>query len=205
MKIVTVIASLLVVAHHALALVCPTTPKYNQKINNLCVAEKDLKVVWPDYTNVSNYYICQGLGNPVLQNCFPNTIFSFYQQKCTKCDKYVPAPHCKDLKNAKCEDFAPSVPEVTTTISPCMLPVYTHTFVPTCEGNDIYRLWPNYKNVEKYYWCQAPYMPVIKDCPKGTYFNYYAQSCTDCLAFVEAPDCNKLMKQEGKPNKCVKI
>ncbi|XP_037819348.1 peritrophin-55-like [Lucilia sericata] len=205
MKIVAVITSLLVVAHHTLALVCPARD-YSEKIKSLCDAEKDLKVLWPDYTNATRYYRCQGLKNPILENCFPNTIFTFYQQKCTKCAEYVPAPPCGDLKKGNCEKFTPAVVVPTPTTAPfCNVQIYTSTFTPKCVGNDIYRLWPNYNDVEKYYRCQAAYVPKIEKCPTGTYFNYYAQACTDCSAYVAAPACEKLISQADKLNKCVQI
>lgn len=107
--LVLITASLLAVLHHALALVCPTTPVYKQKLKKLCVGT-DINVLWPDYTDVTKYYRCQGEDNPILESCFPNSVFNFYEQKCARCDNYVPAPECDKVSTIKnnCEKFTPA-------------------------------------------------------------------------------------------------
>lgn len=198
-------ATILVLSHSGWAFVCPTTPVYNEKISNLCSAGQ-LNVLWPNFENVNQYYRCQGAGNAVLDNCFPNTIFDFSQQKCARCEDYVPAPACKELKNnIKCESFTPVTTKAPdNAVAFCYdLAQYTTTFVPNCKGNDVYMHWPNYKNLTSYYWCQGQYNAQLKDCAVGTYFNYYAQICTDCKSYVAAPVCEKL--PFDKSNTCEKI
>lgn len=195
----------------AFAIVCLNTPQYQEEIipEYLCSDENYQGILWPNYANVSTYFRCQGK-NPVLEECPLYSIFTYVEQACTRCDRYIPAENCTVIRpNAKPVECQ----RINTDSNPktCEKPVYfDKKFTPTCKGNDVYTYWPYYsKNSTevgtKYYWCPTKDYQggVVLECPTDKYFNFYAQSCVDCSLYVPPPPCGDL--KFDKSNKCETI
>lgn len=195
----------------AFAIVCPKIPTYEQEIipEYLCSDEKYQGILWPNYADVSTYFRCQGK-NAVLEECPLYAIFTYVEQACTRCDRYIPAEECEfirpNTKPKECKDIDrdSSPKECENLIS------FEKKFTPTCKGNDTYTYWPYYsKNStevgRKYYWCPTKDYKEAKDleCPTDKYFNFYTQSCVDCSLYVPPPPCEEL--KFDKSNKCETI
>ncbi|XP_011195432.1 peritrophin-55 [Zeugodacus cucurbitae] len=58
----------------------------------------DIYIKWPNYANLSTYYTCFGVGNPVLTPCPSGEYFTYVYQQCNYCNQYIPAPPCENLK-----------------------------------------------------------------------------------------------------------
>ncbi|TMW47636.1 hypothetical protein DOY81_007284 [Sarcophaga bullata] len=214
-------AILLAMAEQLLAIVCPTTPIYKQELVPDCLGANE-NVLWPSYEDISSYFRCQGVGNPVLASCPYKMVFNFRQQRCTGCNEYDPAPACSDLKLAtgkpKCVTLTlpttvpppATKPTTTTTTTPGPVPncpaikAYTETFTPTCSGRDQTILWPNYANPSEYYRCLDDELQLVT-CAYKMYFNFYQQRCTNCEDYLPTPDCKNMSSYAQNKVVCQKI
>lgn len=207
-----------------LAIICPTTPSYTQEFVPDC-SDGNEKILWPYYEDISLYYRCQGVGNPVLASCPYNMVFNFRSQACSGCNLYLAAPACSELllasgKKPSCVTIpptattsAPATTRPTTATTPTPGPVancpaikaYTETFTPTCTGKDVNLLWPNYANPSEYYFCLGEGQPRLQTCVYKMYFNFHLQSCTNCDSYIPTPKCSELSSFSQGKIVCQKI
>ncbi|KAM7361965.1 peritrophin-55-like [Cochliomyia hominivorax] len=199
---------ILAIAHHVVAVKCPNTPVYNAKIDETSLCKgNDINFLWPNYENVTQYYRCQGEANPILEQCpISYSIFDFVQQKCSRCERYIPTPECKVLETKakiKCTKFTPSTPTEVCDKKDAYKD-YKQKLDIACVGSQMYTLWPNYANVNSYIMCKGLYNPISYSCPPEIpFFNFYQQECTSCSKFMPALECSSILPKDAKNLKCV--